>query len=326
MRAAVHAAARRAAGIDQHQRGAGGQPLEAALQRHRRRRLARAGARQHQIHQGALAFPAAVEQRQPAVAMAEEAHHRRHAVDRGDQLGRRAALGRAQRRTHVDQMAQHRDLQVRRALGDHAVMRDIALHELGEPREILLEALLEALAVAQEGYIGEDHRLQHQHRLVADQPGARDAAQMGALAAERRARSAPGSRDRPQRPASRSGGSSGRCARPAPRASSSSGDQRHSRSIQSSTRCTASDGRRGIAAVAQVAQPGEAVQGIEPQRADAARAATADRRSAAPRRRPGRGPSARRPTSRRPTTESPGQGSGATAKKLLGLRWPRVRE
>ena len=75
-------------------------------------------------------------------------------------------------------MAQHGDLQVRCALGNHAVVADIALHELGEPREVLLEAFLEALAVAQEGDVGEDQRLQRQHRLVADQTGARDAAQM----------------------------------------------------------------------------------------------------------------------------------------------------
>ena len=44
------------------------------------------------------------------------------------------------------------------------------------------------------------------------------------------------------------------------------GDQRHSRSVQSSTRRTASGGGVGIAAIAQVAQPAEAVQGIEPKR------------------------------------------------------------
>ena len=242
-----------------------GESLEAALQRHLRRGLARTRARQHQIHQGALAFPAAVEQRQPAVAMAEEAHHRRHAVDRGDQLGRRAALGRAQRGTHVDQVAQHRDLQVRRALGDDAVMRDVALHEPGEPREISARGSSRNACRRAGRQVGEDHRLHHLYGLVADQPGARDTTQMGALAAER------------QHEPPREGlvGGSGQpvvvadpvtmrdghhvalpaLGRPAPFALDPVVDEVHGERR-----------RGGIAAVTQVAQPGEAVQGVEPQR------------------------------------------------------------
>ncbi|TMJ21835.1 MAG: hypothetical protein E6G95_21495 [Alphaproteobacteria bacterium] len=198
--------------------------------------------------------------------MAEEAHHRRHAVDRGDQLGRRAALGRGEGRAHVEQMAQHGDLQVRRALGHDAVMRDIALHEAGEPRELLLEALLEALAVAQEGDVGEDHRLQHRHRLVADQPAAHHPPEMCALAGERQ-HEAPGEAlvggggqpvvvadpvDHARGhhlalPAER---------RPAPFAVAPVVDQPHGE-------CR----RPGIAAVAQIAQPAEAVQAVEPERA-----------------------------------------------------------
>jgi hypothetical protein len=82
-------------------------------------------------------------------------------------------------------MAQHRDLQVRRALGHDAVMADVALHEFGEPAEIVLEAVLEALAVTQEGEVGEDHRLQDGYGLVADHPGAGGTAQMRALTADR---------------------------------------------------------------------------------------------------------------------------------------------
>ena len=163
-------------------------------------------------------LPGAVEQRQPAVAMAEEAQHRRHAVDGGDQLGRRAALGRRQRRAHVEQMAQHGELQMRRALGHDAVMHDVALHEPRQPRQRLLEALLVALAVAQEGQVGEDQRLQRRHRLVADQAGARRALEMRALAGEREARGGRRSPDRPPSTASRSGGSTRRCARPGRRA------------------------------------------------------------------------------------------------------------
>ena len=216
---AVHAAAGRAAGIGDHQRGAGGEPLEAARQRHGRRALARARPRQHQVDQRAIGLPGAVEQGEPAVAVTEEAQQRRHAVDGGDDLGRRAALGRAEGRTHVDQMAQHRELQVRRALGHDAVVQHVALHEPGEPRQRLLEALLEVLAVAQEGEVDEDQRLEAR-RPPRARPG-RCAARAGDGCAGGRARtrSGRGSPDRRRWPASRSDGSTRRCARPAPRAS-----------------------------------------------------------------------------------------------------------
>ena len=96
------------------------------------------------------------------------------------------------------------------------------------------------------------------------------------------------------------------------------GDQRHSRFDQSSTRRTASGGGRRIAAIAQVAQPGEAVQGIEPQRLGA---------RAPPRRvvafgRHGAGAAAGQKLAHDQALAdagSPGQVSGATAKKLRGV-------
>ena len=265
---AVHAAARRAAGIDDHQRGAGRQALEAARQRHHRRALARAGTRQHQVGEGAVALPGAVEQRQSAVAVAEEAQHRRQPVDGGDQLGRRATLGRRQRRAHVQQVAQHGELKMRRALGHDAVMHDVALHEAGEPRQRLLQALLVALAVAQEGQVGKDQRLQRRDRLVADQAGARHALEMRALAGEREDQAGGeariGRRRQPVVVADPRDDALGQDfappggGRPAPFAIGPVVDQ--------------ADGERGggrIAAIAQVAQPGEAVQGIEPKRRSA---------------------------------------------------------
>ena len=58
-------------------------------------------------------------------------------------------------------------------------MQHVALHELRQPRQALIEALLEALAVAQEGEVGIDHRLQDADRLGAVQAGAQRAAQVG---------------------------------------------------------------------------------------------------------------------------------------------------
>ena len=261
----VHAATRRAAGVRDHQRRSGGQPLKAARQRHRRCDLARPGARQHEVDQAAVAFPRAVEQRQASVAMAEEPQHRRHAVDRGDQFGGRPALGRRQGGPYVDQVAQDGELQVRGAFGNNAVVQHIALHELREPRQRLLEALFEVLAVPDEGEVGEDQRLVHRDRFVADHAAARDAAQMHALAAERKDETGrePGIGRRghpfvvpdPGDHARRQHVALPRHRRPAPFAVGPVVDQ-----LRGQQRPV------WIAIVAQVAQPGEAVQPIEPDR------------------------------------------------------------
>jgi hypothetical protein len=114
----------------------------------------------------------------------------------------------------------------------------------------------------------EDHRFQDSHGLVADHPGAGDAAQMRALAADRedeaRRKAGIGRGGEPvvvadpvddprgqhlTLPAER---------RPAPFALAPVVDQ-----------LDGEDGRGGIAAVAQVPQPGKAVQGIQPQHAGA---------------------------------------------------------
>src|SRR3546814_2002034 len=71
------------AGIEQQQRAFGHRPLETA-ERRRGERLA-TGFRQleREVELGGILFGAAVEQRQPAVAMAEKTQHRCHAVEIG---------------------------------------------------------------------------------------------------------------------------------------------------------------------------------------------------------------------------------------------------
>ena len=196
--------------------------------------------------------------------MAEEAQQGRHAVDGSQDLGRRAAFGGSEGRAHIDQMAQHRELQVWRTLGHDAVVQHVALHELREPRQCLLEALLEVLAVAQEGQVDEDQRLEGSDRLVADQAGVQRAPEMGALAGERE--------DEAGRKA-RIGGGRQPVVVADPRDDALGqhlalpGDGRPAalavRPVvdQPDGQCR----RGGIAAIAQVAQPAKAVQGIHPQ-------------------------------------------------------------
>src|SRR5229473_508203 len=87
-------------------------------------------------------------------------------------------------------MAQHGKLKMRHALGHDAVMQDVALHEPGEPRQVLIEAPLETLALAHEGEVGEDHGFQPGDRLVADQGPAQRALEMPALAASEKTKRA----------------------------------------------------------------------------------------------------------------------------------------
>jgi len=196
--------------------------------------------------------------------MAEKAQHRRQAIDGGHQLGRRAPFRRGKGGAHVEQVTQHGELQMRRPLGHDAVMQDVALHELGEPRQRLLEALLEALAVAQEGEIREDQRLQRGNRLVPDQAGAHRPPEMGALAGEReheaRGEARIGSGRQPVVMADPRNDALGQHVAPpahrrptafmvGPVVDQAGGERRSGR----------------IAAVAQVTQPAKAVQRIEPE-------------------------------------------------------------
>ena len=134
--------------------------------------------------------------------------------------------------------------------------------------------------------VGEDERLQRRDGFVADQPGAGGAIEMGALAGER---------------GDEAGGEGRVGGGGQPVVVADPGDHRSANTLRCQRRgrparfaldpvVDQSHGERGagrIAAIAQVAQPAEAVQGIEPQRAPRPRAATADRRigCTAPRRR-----------------------------------------
>ncbi len=196
--------------------------------------------------------------------MAEEAQHRRQAIDGGYKLGRRAALGRGQRRAHVQKMAQHGKLKVWRALGHDAVMQDVALHEPGEPRQVLIEAPLEVFALAHEGQVGEHHRLQPGDGLMADQASAQRAFEMPALAGQREDEAGGeariGGARQPLVVADPRNDSLGQHVaapgdgRPAPLAFDPVVDQ-----------AGGEHGSAGIAAVAQVAQPAKTVQQVEPE-------------------------------------------------------------
>ena len=323
---AVHAAARRAAGIDDHQRGAGGQPLEAARQRHRRRRLARARARQHEVHQGALAFPAAVEQREAAVAVAEEAQHRRHAVDRGDQLGRRAALGRAQRGAHVEQVAQHRDLQVRRALGHDAVVRRRSASRTWRAAPRFCSRLFSKRLPSR--------RKARSAKIIAFSAGTASWPISPVRAMRRRwARWRPSASDEARRESR-----IGRGGQPVVMADPVDHARGQHLALPASPATSAIRARSSRRPGCTASAAAEASPQSRRSRSQAKPFRASSHSVLVPSRRHG-GSSlcgATAPTwpwaisspttSRRPTTASPGHGSGATAKKLRGLRWPRVRE
>ena len=168
---------------------------------------------------------------------------------------------------------------MRRAFGHDAVMQDVALHEPRQPRRASARGSSRS-ACRRAGRPGRRRSAPSAPPPPHGRPGrcARRARRWARWRASEKTK-------RAAKPGSAAVGQPvvvadprRRCARPARRAASMAGDQRHSRSIQSSTRRTASGGGAGIAAIAQVAQPAEAVQGVEPERGRRPRAATADRR------------------------------------------------
>ena len=107
MRVPVKAVRRRLAGIDQHQRLARLQPLKTGMRGLRRRGTFRLRTGQHEVDHDAVFLDRIVEQREAAVAMAEEAQYRRHCLDRVAQRGWRLDAGGSQCAADIDQVAQY---------------------------------------------------------------------------------------------------------------------------------------------------------------------------------------------------------------------------
>ena len=118
----IETAGRRRTGIDQHQRVRRRHPLEADIGRRGRRRAVRCGAGEHRSDQRAVVLQGAVEQRKPAVAMAEEAQHRGHPVDGVLDCRRRFEARFAQQSAQRHQTVQDHVLD-RRAAGQMAAVR-----------------------------------------------------------------------------------------------------------------------------------------------------------------------------------------------------------
>src|SRR5579872_562569 len=110
---AVKPVRRRLAGIDKHQAVPGLHSLEAQIGGARRRAALGFRAGQSKVDENAVFLDRVVEQRQLAVAVAEEPQHRRHFVDRLLQWSGRLDMSRAQRRARVDEIAQYLELQRR---------------------------------------------------------------------------------------------------------------------------------------------------------------------------------------------------------------------
>ena len=106
--------------------------LEAGMGRARRRLALGLGLGEHQIDQRRRLLEAAVEQRQAAVAVAEEAQHRRRAVDRVLEIFRDVDMAGDQHAADVDQMPEQDQLMRRVAVAAAAVGQD-------QPAELGLE-------------------------------------------------------------------------------------------------------------------------------------------------------------------------------------------
>ena len=92
VRLLVHRDRRCAAGIHHRDRAGALEPLIAGMRRIGERRAARIVVNQHGREQVGFRGPHAVEQREIAVAVAEEAQHRHHAIDRIEQRRRRRGV------------------------------------------------------------------------------------------------------------------------------------------------------------------------------------------------------------------------------------------
>ena len=123
---AVETRRRRRAAVDDQHAAAGLHAMKPALGQRRGAAAAAPGLGQHQIDQRAGFLPAAVEQRQAAVAMPHHPQRRRHALDRVRQDGRRLRLRGLQQRADFRQVLQRGQLRRRAAFGVAAVGQDLA--------------------------------------------------------------------------------------------------------------------------------------------------------------------------------------------------------
>ena len=123
----VDAGGGRRADFRDHHRPAGGKPFETGVGRTRGRPPPGVGLEQHPVDQPGLLLAGVVEQGQPAVAVAEKAQHRDHAVDGGLQAARRLLSGGREGGADIDQVAQNREMHRRAALVVAAVGADLAV-------------------------------------------------------------------------------------------------------------------------------------------------------------------------------------------------------
>ena len=100
---------RRLAGVHQHQQVLRFDALVAGVRRVGERRAARVVVGEDGGDQIGLGRPHAVELREVAVGMTEEAQHRHHAVDRVVELRRRRDVARRERLAQRQQIEQHLD-------------------------------------------------------------------------------------------------------------------------------------------------------------------------------------------------------------------------
>ena len=140
----VEARRRRLAGIHHQRRAARQHALEPAMGSAFQRAATGVGLGQHRVGHGRIGFPPAVEQRQPAVAVAEEAERRGHAVDGVLKHFRDLVPRRAQDRPDVDQVAQHQHVAFRIALDMAAVGQHLGRQFAVEQPQRLGKRLLAA--------------------------------------------------------------------------------------------------------------------------------------------------------------------------------------
>ena len=281
---AVEPGRRRRAAIDDHRGAAGLQAMEAALGQRDRQLAAAPRPRQHMVDQRAGLLLGAVELGEAEIAVAEEAQHRGHALDRGGERGGRLRLGGLQQGADVDQVLQRRQVRQRAALGVAAVGQHLAGELLRQEAQHAVE-------------VGRLVRQRHRHRGQALQRGQRAAVHL--LGGQRGGQAARiGDQPRHQLLAERVVGGGGEevvMAEPG-------GDARadHVRAMRDRVQRRRGDPladqgagaqQRGRGAdLAQVAQPGEAVRrggedAARPPRWPSCPAATARRRRPTPSRR-----------------------------------------
>ncbi len=193
---------RRPAGIHDHQAAAGLKALKAGMGRVGERRPARVVIGQDGGEEVGLGRAHAVEQREIAVAMPEEAQHRHHAVDGIEQGLRRRHVARGERGAQRQEIHQQFDQRAGIAADMSAVGQDLPRQLIGQP--LGRAANMTLLTGHAQGRVAErNRRLQPRHavtRVRCDVPQMPDlagqAAQEPAIEAHvgnRRAPAAPGS-------------------------------------------------------------------------------------------------------------------------------------